>query len=314
MSEAVDLTPIERALQAWVVRASGLPDASVIWSGYGRGRPKSTTAPPPDSQWISLKFTATNDDAWPWADYVPNPLVFTAFAFTADPSTPPGVLLAPAHGLVTGDGPVRLTTTAALPGGLAIGVDYWIIVVDANTLRLAVSFRNAVADTPVPVSVTTAGTGTHTLSATADTVRAGEEQLEVLSLLVEGTLSIQCYGGPPTGSRSPMNVLRTVVTNAMKTSERIAFEDAGITVTATGRINDLTEIISMQRVEPRAHVDISVTFIASTSEPSTTIETTEVTVETVETIDDQLAVPLGFPLGEEESIQTADVTLEISRG
>lgn len=276
MSDAVDLTPIERALQAWVVAASGLPDGRVIWSGYGLRRPQLPD--PPNNQWISLKFSENNNDAWPWVDELANPLTFTAFTLTADATTPPGILTAAAHARLTGDGPVQLTTTGALPSGLALLTDYWLVVLAANTFRLAASFEDAMAVSPIPVAMTSAGTGVHTLAATDDSLRAGEEQVTVVSDYVSGTLSIQCYGGPPTGSRSPVNILRTVVSSAQLPSRKEAFEDAGIYVNASGRINDIGSVLSSSRYEPRAYVDIEVTYVAEVSETSTIITRVEGTI------------------------------------
>ena len=72
------------------------------------------------------------------------------------------------HGMITGDGPVRVANAGgALPAGLVAATDYWVIWVSANTFRLATSFANALAGTYV--SITTDGTGTQTLSDTADT-------------------------------------------------------------------------------------------------------------------------------------------------
>ena len=66
------------------------------------------------------------------------------------------------HGYVTGDGPFRLVDGG---GGLptctpacAAATDYWIIRVDADTIRLAASRANALAGTPVDITATGAGT------------------------------------------------------------------------------------------------------------------------------------------------------------
>ena len=72
------------------------------------------------------------------------------------------VLTLVAHGLLTGDGPLRLTNAGGgLPAGLATGVDYWAIRLDADTFKLAASLADALAATPVVVGFTTDGTGTH---------------------------------------------------------------------------------------------------------------------------------------------------------
>jgi hypothetical protein len=60
----------------------------------------------------------------------------------------------------------RLTTTGVLPAGLALVTDYYVIVVDANTIKLASSLVNANAGTAVDITAA-AGGGTHTFTATA---------------------------------------------------------------------------------------------------------------------------------------------------
>lgn len=79
------------------------------------------------------------------------------------------ICTASGHGLQTGDGPVRLASTTTLPGGLAAATDYYIIRLSANTFSLAATRTAAYAGTAIDVTDT--GTGTHTLSDTASTVR-----------------------------------------------------------------------------------------------------------------------------------------------
>lgn len=59
----------------------------------------------------------------------------------------------------------RLTTTGTLPAGVTTGVDYFIIVVDANTVQFAASLADALAGTAI--DITDEGTGVHTFTATA---------------------------------------------------------------------------------------------------------------------------------------------------
>lgn len=94
-------------------------------------------------------------------------LVVADDTFTATHGTE--TFTAVAHGLETGDGPIRLTTTTTLPAGLSLATDYWVIKVDADNFQLAASLADAYAGTEVPISDN--GTGTHTLSDTADTER-----------------------------------------------------------------------------------------------------------------------------------------------
>lgn len=65
------------------------------------------------------------------------------------------------HGLVTGDGPIRLTNSGgALPAGYSADTDYYVIANNANSFKLATSRANAFAGTAVAISGD--GTGTHT--------------------------------------------------------------------------------------------------------------------------------------------------------
>lgn len=76
-------------------------------------------------------------------------------------SANPGVVTLSAHGLSTGSC-VELTTTGALPTGLAANTNYYAIYVNANTFRLATSAANAIAGTAIDTSGGSPS-GTHTL-------------------------------------------------------------------------------------------------------------------------------------------------------
>jgi hypothetical protein len=66
-----------------------------------------------------------------------------------------------AHGMQTGDGPVRVSTTGVLPTGLVAATDYWVIRVSADFFKLAASSADALASTPV--NITAIGSGDHQL-------------------------------------------------------------------------------------------------------------------------------------------------------
>lgn len=68
-----------------------------------------------------------------------------------------------AHGFETGR-KAALTTAGTLPGGLS-ATDYWVIKIDADTIKLASSLVNALAGTAV--DITTQGVGTQTLTPAA---------------------------------------------------------------------------------------------------------------------------------------------------
>ncbi len=72
-----------------------------------------------------------------------------------------------AHGLETGDGPVRVSG-AGLPTGLSAGTDYYVVKVSATVIKLATSLTNALAGTII--DLTTDGSAAQTLSDHTTTV------------------------------------------------------------------------------------------------------------------------------------------------
>ncbi len=93
---------------------------------------------------------ATDVSYTPGAD-----LVFTA---EADDET----MTSTGHGMETGEGPYRVSNSGgALPTGLAVDTNYWIIKVTADTFQLAATKADALASTEI--TITTDGTGTQTL-------------------------------------------------------------------------------------------------------------------------------------------------------
>jgi len=87
--------------------------------------------------------------------YLVTDVGFTSHVFTVTIANP-AVFTMTAHGFSTQGGErIRLSTTGALPTGLAVGIDYFVIYVDANTFRLSLTFGGA--------AIVTSGTqsGTH---------------------------------------------------------------------------------------------------------------------------------------------------------
>jgi hypothetical protein len=69
-----------------------------------------------------------------------------------------------AHGYLTGT-KVQISNPGTLPVGISAATDYFVIVIDANTIQLALSLVDANAGTPV--DITGQGVGTNTSTATA---------------------------------------------------------------------------------------------------------------------------------------------------
>lgn len=81
---------------------------------------------------------------------------YAGMSFTADNMSQK--LAMTAHGLTTKRGPCRLLNSGgALPTGLSTDADYYVIVVDANTIKLATSTSNAAAG--IAVAFSDNGTG-----------------------------------------------------------------------------------------------------------------------------------------------------------
>jgi len=80
-------------------------------------------------------------------------------AFTVTIATPALVTLN-GHGLITGDC-ISFTTTGALPTGLSINTNYYVIYVNANTFNLATSYANALV--PTAINTTGSQSGVHSL-------------------------------------------------------------------------------------------------------------------------------------------------------
>ncbi len=66
-----------------------------------------------------------------------------------------------AESFKTGDGPFQLTTSNALPAGLAASTNYWVRRISAQTYKLYSTKAKALDPTKTAVDITDTGTGTH---------------------------------------------------------------------------------------------------------------------------------------------------------
>ncbi|MDQ3070463.1 MAG: hypothetical protein M3R55_12145 [Acidobacteriota bacterium] len=96
-------------------------------------------------------------------------LVVADMVVTVDPATDI-FSKATAHTLFTSDGPFQFTTTGVLPGGITAGLDYYIIKMADLTYKIASTYNASVG--LVAIDITSAGTGTLTMSDTPTTRRA----------------------------------------------------------------------------------------------------------------------------------------------
>ena len=93
-----------------------------------------------------------------WADYSNStPQNFA----TTDVNTGTEEITLTAHGLENFQ-KVQFTSTGTVPAGLTASTTYYIIVVDANTIKVATTYYNAFTGTAI--NITSVGSGTHTLT------------------------------------------------------------------------------------------------------------------------------------------------------
>lgn len=90
------------------------------------------------------------------------------------------------HGLASGDGPYLLSTDGTLPAELDNATEYWVSVVDTNTLQLHLTEEDALAETN-PVAFTDDGTGTHS-------ILRGAEAVDIFLALKGGKTARQIRG------------------------------------------------------------------------------------------------------------------------
>lgn len=258
-------TTVEDAIQAWVAFSTGLAGTSVIWALQNDARPATP--------FITLRVMSVHRTGLDWRDFVTNPLTFPAIAVTGVGVSPANTLTAPNHGLFQGDGPVQVASSGTIPAGLAALTDYWAIPVDANTLQLAASFFDAW--TPVPVAITSAGSGTITLNATANTLRAGKELTARSRGMRRVTLSVQAFGGSADGSASPTALLDAVVANLPGQAQ--ALRTAGVGVMDCGPVGSTEGVIDATVMEPRATLTLVISLKSEVQDPTTIIERVNVT-------------------------------------
>lgn len=250
----------EAAIVAWVRAATGLAASNVLWALQNATRPAGA--------WVSLRLVGDKPVGLAAVRQAFNTFVAVTFTTTHAADT----LTIAAHGLATGAGPLRVSTTATPPAGLAVGTDYYVIKVDANTIKLATSYALALAGTAV--AITSDGTGVHTLTA------AGVEITRTVEQLTTWTLSIQAFGGDATGASAPRNLLSLIRAHARLPARALLLRSAGVGVLSFTPITSLDGGLSDASVEPRASMTVALCVPVEVSESLGYIATVEVTDET----------------------------------
>lgn len=274
----VDWVAVQKTLQNWVVAATGLDPQKVIWQ-------QQDSAPRPAAPAVVLKISNINETGRAWVDTEDNPLTFATLTVTAVDASA-NTLTVPAHGLLTGDGPVQLASSGSLPAPLLADTDYWVIVVDANTLRVAASYSDTgggqgAGNPTTPIDLTGAGSGTITISATADTVRAGEELVAIARSLLNVTLEMHCHTGPGVGMDTATSILQRVRSRRMLPSQmdRLINPASGprIGIISADRVRAVLGTKDAVLFEPRAYAEFRLSIPSEEGEAQTIIQSVEVT-------------------------------------
>ncbi|HEY1814895.1 MAG TPA: hypothetical protein VGG74_21255 [Kofleriaceae bacterium] len=262
------------AIQAWVMRGSGLDDAHVVYADQGSDPSGGTRPPRPSGPYISMRLTVGGVGGYDWYAREPNVLTVPTITVSAI-DTGTSKLTATAHGRVTGDGPLELDASVTLPEPLVADQPLWAIAIDANTLQIAADFFDAMASPPVPITLESAGSGTITIVGTADTVRAGQEVTQHTQGPRAGTLELTAFagaGGTGIGASSPLGMLDGVMTASRLESVAAALATAGVAVATFERPRSIGSVVNASEFEPRAFVTIALNLASSFDETSTYIE------------------------------------------
>jgi hypothetical protein len=260
------------AIQGWVVVGSGLPSASVVWYAQDAPRPAAPA--------IVMRLNALGEFGPAWADTKPNPFVFSTLTVTGVDMSADTLAIAN-HGLLTGDGPVQLDAVT-LPAPLATATDYWIIVTDAGHVQLATSYAKTgggqgAGNPTTAIDLTSAGSGTITLSATTATVRAGAELLEVSRSMVHAVLELQCHATPTIGADMAVALLQRVRARRAWYSQMTALDVANVGMLRADRVRFVQGVRDALLFEPRALLEIHLSLPSEeTGEPVTIIEAVQV--------------------------------------
>lgn len=277
LPSGVDYVTLQRNLQRWVVASSGLPTNKVYWGG--QTSPTGQTMPRPTAPAIELRLSNDAEMSKAWVDMESNPLTFADITVTAV-NTGTSTVTAVGHGLLTGDGPVRVSGT--LPSPIVAGTNYWIIAVDADHLQFASTYVNTGggqgSTNPItPMTLTSSPAGTFVVSNTSSTVRAGEELMAITRSYERMTFEMHCYSAAGTGLNMATAILQRVRSRRMWPSQRAAFKAANIGILFVERVRAIQGVKDAVLFEPRAYLDMQLCVPCEDAEAITVINRIEIT-------------------------------------
>ncbi len=267
---------IRKAIYDWVVAGSELPAGKVVWA-------RQPGSPRPAAPAIIMEISAIDDAGQSWTDVDNMSLTFADLTISAVDDTA-DTLTITGHGLLTGDGPVRIGSTGTVPGGLLAATDYWVIKVDDDTIQLAASFVDSGGTQPdgstnpqAAIDITSAGTGTITLADTADTLRGGQEIQHVVRGIIKATLTLHAYTAKDVDMDACTAILQRVVMRAKLPTQQAIMDAANAGYVDFDRVRTMIGVRDATLFEPRAWVDITLNLVSEEREFGTIIERAEIT-------------------------------------
>lgn len=265
---AIAWTSIMSAIRAWVVGSSGLPNTSVIWK-YGK-------LARPVEPFIELSIIDIGQPAHDYIDRRYN--IFTFPAITVTPDVAGTRFTAVAHGMLTGDGPVRVTATGTAPTPFVVATDYWIVKLDADHFRLASTFVNAMAST----AITLTGAGTGTIQVVGNlTLRAGQEIQRTARGIRECTLEMQCFGQEGMVHQATQ-ILSDVTAGLSLYTQPLNIAGVGMSDVGVATLTSGVKLLEGRRggiLEPRAISEMTFYTNSAISDYSTFIQTVQVAIK-----------------------------------
>jgi len=248
---SVDWDAAHRAMRAWVAAASGLPLPSVYWG--------EQDAPRPPEPAIELKLFSAHTVGLAWLDTEPAFVQLGPFVVvTATPAT--ATLTIPGHQLTNGDGPLRVASTGELLGGLHPNTGYWVIRLDNDTIQLADSFASSggadVAREHTAVAISSAGSGTITLSSTPQTVRGGSPVRLVSRSLERVALMLTAYAAEGVGEHAALALLNRLKARQRLPSQQAILRGAHLGLIEVARARTVHGVRNAVMFEPRAITEV----------------------------------------------------------
>lgn len=270
-------TKLQRTIRQWVSLGSGLPLEKVYWGEQDSPRPIEPA--------IELRMFSLHTHGLAWVDVETRYISFVAKTVPAvDPDL--DTLTINGHGLGNGDGPVQIVSTATYPGQLAAETNYWVILVDDDTIKLAKTFKatggtyvnGAPSGNPVtPIDITSAGSGTLTLVSTSKTLKAGQEIQHVSRALMRLGVFINAYNTTGMGDMAPVALCNRIRARQKLPSLQNVLHSAGLGLIDVQRPRAIHGVRNAQQFEARGLMEVLFSLATEECETDTIIESLQVT-------------------------------------